>query len=62
MNKDDYATQADFCAIFRAHLDHLYLLALVLDADELVAEKCLLTAFDLCTEGGTVFRELALKW
>ena len=62
MNKNDYATDADFCLIFQQHLDHLYLLALVLAADELVAEQCLLAAFNLCTEGGTVFRELALKW
>jgi hypothetical protein len=62
MNSNDYATQADFCAIFRQHLNHLYLSALVLAADEVVAEKCLLAAFDLCTKGGPVFRELALSW
>ena len=61
MNRNDYATRSDFCAIFRNHLDHLYLLA-ILTGDELIAEKCFLAAFDSCVEQKLVFRESALSW
>ena len=60
MNRNDYATQEDFCAIFRNHLDRLYLLALVLAGDELMAEECFLAAFDSCAEENRVFKESAL--
>ena len=62
MNTNDYATHSDFCAIFREHLDGLYLLALILAGDELGAENCFLAAFDSCTEEGLVFKESALLW
>jgi DNA-directed RNA polymerase specialized sigma24 family protein len=62
MNRNDYATHSDFCAIFRNHLDRLYLLALTLTGDELIAEKCFLAAFDSCAEESRVFRESALSW
>src|SRR5215469_10388521 len=62
MNRNDYATQEDFCAIFRNHLDRLYLLALVLAGDELMAEECFLAAFDSCAEENRVFKESALSW
>jgi DNA-directed RNA polymerase specialized sigma24 family protein len=59
--RNDYATHSDFCAIFRDHPDRLYLLALILTADELIAEKCFLAAFDLCVER-LVFKESATAW
>lgn len=62
MNRNDYATHSDFCAIFRNHLDHLYLLALILAGDELIAEKCFLAAFDSCAQESRVFRESAVSW
>jgi DNA-directed RNA polymerase specialized sigma24 family protein len=62
VNRNDYATHSDFCAIFRNHLDHLYLLALILAGDELIAEKCFLAAFDSCAQESRVFRESALSW
>lgn len=62
VNRNDYATHADFCAIFRQHVDRLYLLALILTGDELTAEKCFLAALDSCAEERLVFRESALSW
>ena len=62
MNRSDYATHADFCAIFREQLDHLYLLALILAGGEVIAEKCFLAAFDLCAAESRVFKESALSW
>jgi DNA-directed RNA polymerase specialized sigma24 family protein len=59
--RTDYATHSDFCAIFRDHPDRLYRLALVLTGNELIAERCLLTAFDLCVER-LVFKESASAW
>ena len=62
VNRNDYATHADFCAIFRQHTDRLYSLALILTGDELTAEKCFLAALDSCAEERLVFRESALSW
>ena len=62
VNTNDYARHEDFCAIFRNHLDRLYLLALILVGDELIAEKCFLAAFDSCAEESRVFRDSALSW
>lgn len=62
MNRNDYATHSDFCAIFRNQLDRLYSLALILAGDELIAENCFLAAFDSCAEESRVFRESALSW
>jgi len=59
--RNDYATHSDFCAIFREQLDSLFLLALLLTGDELSAEKCFLTAFDICIVG-SVFKESAASW
>jgi DNA-directed RNA polymerase specialized sigma24 family protein len=62
VNRNDYATHSDFCAIFRQHMDRLYLLALMLAGNELMAEKCFLAAFDSCAEESRVFRDSALSW
>jgi len=62
MNRNDYATHEDFCAIFRNQLDRLYVLALILAGDELVAEECFLAAFDSCAGESRVFKESALAW
>jgi hypothetical protein len=62
MTRNDYATHSDFCAIFLEHLDRLYLLALILVYDELIAERCFLAALDSCAEENRVFKESALSW
>ena len=40
----------------------MYVLALILAGDELVAEKCFLAAFDSCAGENRVFKESALSW
>ena len=60
--RSGYATHSDFCAIFLQHLDRLYLLALILTGDEVSAEKCLLTALDLCVQEGSVFKGSVVAW
>ena len=62
MNRNEYATHEDFCAIFRNQLDRLYLLALILAGDELVAEECFQAAFESCAGESRVFMESALSW
>src|SRR5258707_14925385 len=57
----DYATHADFCAVFLRDLDRLSSLALILTGDEPSAERCFLAAFDSCAEG-IVFNESAVRW
>jgi len=47
---------------FREQLDSLFLLALLLTGDELNAEKCFLTAFDICLHRSLVFKESAASW
>jgi hypothetical protein len=62
VNRNDYATHSDFCVIFREQLDSLFLLALLLAGNELIAEKCFLAAFDSCAGENRVFKESALSW
>lgn len=62
MNTNDYATPSDFCAIFTQHMDCLYLLALILAGDELLAKECFLAGFDSCAGENRVFKESALSW
>jgi len=62
MNRNDYATHEDFCAIFRNQLDRLYVLALILAGDELVAEECFLAGFDSCAGESRVFKESGVSW
>src|SRR5258708_36658569 len=57
----DYATHADFCAVFLRDLDRLSSLALILTGDEPTAERCVLAAFDSCA-AGIVFNESAVRW
>jgi DNA-directed RNA polymerase specialized sigma24 family protein len=58
----DYATDSDFCTVFRQQLDRLYSLALILTGDELRAEECLLAAFDSCEQRDLIFKESAVSW
>ena len=60
--RNNCATHSDFCTVFREQLDSLFLLALLLTGDELSAEECFLTAFDICVHGNLVFKESAASW
>jgi DNA-directed RNA polymerase specialized sigma24 family protein len=57
-----YTTRSDFCRIFRDDMQSLYLLALVLTADQEKAEQCFLTGLDDCASGNQVFKEWAHSW
>lgn len=57
-----YATDADFCRIFRQDMQSLYLLALVLTADPERAEGCFVSGLNDCSEGNQVFKDWARSW
>lgn len=57
----EYASPADFCAIFSQDMDRLYWLALVLTGSHETAQRCFLAALDDChTEA--VFPDWARSW
>lgn len=57
----EYASQADFCRIFAADMNSLYLLSLLLTADSGKAEQCFVSGLNDCG-GSRVFREWARSW
>lgn len=57
-----YTTSDDFCRIFSAEMDGLYLLALLLTGDAGKAEQCFVAGIGNCVEGNAVFREWARSW
>lgn len=59
---DLYASDADFCRIFRQDMQSLYLLSLVLTADAEKAEQCFISGLNDCSEGNRVFKEWAEAW
>jgi hypothetical protein len=58
----EYASAAEFCAIFQSEMASLYSLALWLTADAGKAEACFLAALDDCRKEHGVFREFAGSW
>jgi len=57
-----YATDSDFCRIFRDDMSSLYMLSFVLTADHALAEKCFVSGLDDCSTGNRVFKEWARSW
>ena len=57
-----YATATDFCRVFTEDLHSLYLLSLLLTADNDKAEKCFVSAMSECAEGIGVSAEWAGTW
>jgi hypothetical protein len=57
-----YATASDFCRAFTEELYSLYLLSLLLTADNDEAEKCFVNAIGECGDGIGVFMEWASSW
>lgn len=57
-----YASRADFCRIFEADMNRLYLLAFLLTADQTLAEQCFVGGLHISQEGNHVFREWAESW
>jgi DNA-directed RNA polymerase specialized sigma24 family protein len=61
-NRVDYAIPADFCQVFRDHLDDFYTLSFLLTADRYEAEQCFVSSLEDCLQGNPVFREWAQSW
>jgi len=57
--QERYATAATFAALFRADVSGIFHLALLLTADPVSAEKCLIAALDDCVRKDSVFLEYA---
>jgi DNA-directed RNA polymerase specialized sigma24 family protein len=57
-----YATGADFCRIFRDHMESLYSLSLMLAADPEKAERLFVSGLEDCAAGNPVFKEWARSW
>ena len=57
-----YATAFDFCRTFTEELHSLYLLSLLLTADNDKAEECLVSTMGECGDGIGVFMEWASTW
>ena len=57
-----YATDSDFCRIFKQDMQSLYLLSLLLTADPERAEQCYISGLNDCSEGNKVFKEWARSW
>jgi DNA-directed RNA polymerase specialized sigma24 family protein len=57
-----YATDTDFCRIFKEDMQSLYSLSLVLTADPDKAEQIFVSGLDDCSSGNPVFKEWAKSW
>ena len=57
-----YATATDFVDTFTEQLDSLYLLSLLLTADNGKAEQCLVCAMGDCVDGIRVFKGWEFSW
>ena len=57
-----YASSADFCRIFEADRNRLYLLAFLLTTDHSLAEKCFVQGLEDSKNGNLVFKEWAESW
>jgi DNA-directed RNA polymerase specialized sigma24 family protein len=56
-----YATEADFCRIFKNDMNRLYLLSFLLTGDHPTAEKCFVRGLEDSAKG-PVFKEWAESW
>lgn len=57
-----YATVADFQRIYNEEMDSLFLLSILLTADIVNAQECLVSALQECLHGMDVFLERAHSW
>jgi DNA-directed RNA polymerase specialized sigma24 family protein len=59
---NQYTVPCEFASIFTEDADRLYLLALLLTADQSKAEECLVAGLADCIEGNPVFKDWARAW
>jgi len=57
-----YASNGDFCRIFREETDSLYQLSFLLTADRDKAEQCFVFGLEDSLKGSRVFKEWARSW
>src|SRR5215831_6827223 len=57
-----YATPADFCQVFQNEMRRLYMLAFLLTANYIKAERCFLAALADAGKETSVFKEFASSW
>lgn len=57
-----HPTSIDFCRALTEQLQRLYVLSLLLTADDDKAEKCFVSAIGECGDGAGVFSEWACSW
>src|SRR5713226_303992 len=60
--RNDYATCADFCEVFRRNTTQLYLLALLLTANHQEAQECFVGAMDKAFAERNVFKGWEESW
>jgi DNA-directed RNA polymerase specialized sigma24 family protein len=58
----DYATEADFCQLFREQMNRFYFLSLLLTADAGKAEQCFVTSLEACINSRRIFQDWAQRW
>src|SRR5882757_7239170 len=57
-----YATDADFCRIFKEEMGPLYLLAYLLTTNHASAEQCYIASIEDAFREDAVFKKWALTW
>ena len=57
-----YATQADFCRVFEANMNRLYLLSFLLTGNHSMEEKCFVRGLEDAVRGNHVFTQWAESW
>jgi hypothetical protein len=60
--RGNYATPADFCNVFQKDMKSLYVLVLLLTANQADAEKCFVESTKQLAETSSVFKEWAASW
>jgi DNA-directed RNA polymerase specialized sigma24 family protein len=58
----EYATEADFCQLFREQMNRFYFLSLLLTADAKKAERCFVTSLESCMQSRRIFKNWAHHW
>ena len=56
--QDEQTRCADFCRIFDQEMRVLYMLAILLTGDNVLAEECFIAGLEDCLSSAPVFKEL----
>jgi DNA-directed RNA polymerase specialized sigma24 family protein len=58
----EYASEADFCQLFRDEMNRFYFLSLLLTADAKKAERCFVTSLEACMQSRRIFKNWTQRW